>query len=158
MMNHRLLGFYAALTFMLPVNILSSLANEADTVNGTSQITAHSQESSYLENILEELLVLFSEEDLTEESVETEKQVTTSESSRAKHSEAAEIEAEPELTPEEEHLLALKEWKENLPTFDEETKQTKFIEAIAPAAVLIAEEQGIYPSVMILFLSFIFKF
>lgn len=151
MMNYRLLSIYAVLTFLLPVNIQSTLASEADTANGTSQTAVNSEESSYLDNLLEELFVLFSKEDISQATVETEteKQVTTSESSRSKHPEVAEIEAEPELTPEEEHLLALKEWKTTLPTFDEKTKQTKFIEAIAPAAVLIADAQGIYPSVMI---------
>jgi len=40
-------------------------------------------------------------------------------------------------------------WAEKLPKIDEESHQADFINAIASAAVLIAHEHGIYPSVMI---------
>lgn len=43
----------------------------------------------------------------------------------------------------------IKKWIDNFPTYKENSKQVQFIQTIAPAAVLIADRYGIYPSVMI---------
>lgn len=85
------------------------------------------------------------------------KAVTTSERSRkslnGEEKEQTEmiepLTTEPELTPSEKKLETLKEWKTNFPNYDSDTHQIQFIEAIAPAAVFIANAHGIYPSVMI---------
>lgn len=40
-------------------------------------------------------------------------------------------------------------WLEDLPVYEQESHQTEFIQLIAPAAILIADNYGIYPSVML---------
>lgn len=43
----------------------------------------------------------------------------------------------------------VEEWEEDLPEIEEESPEADFINEIAPAAVIIAYEHGIYPSVML---------
>jgi len=49
----------------------------------------------------------------------------------------------------EEPAAQIKAWTEELPKIDEDSHQADFINAVAPAAILIAQEHDIYPSVMI---------
>ena len=86
---------------------------------------------------------------LSGEIIESATSVTPAVSSQeAAESEEPEPE-EPELTPEEELALAFQEWQASFPAYDNESAQTAFIQKLAPAAVLIADAQGIYPSVML---------
>lgn len=137
MMNHRLLGIYAIITLLLPVSIQSSLSDRIDSAKATEQTVANNKDLLYLDHIVNELIGVFEKEDHP---------VSTLESNQ---SSVAVAEAESELSPEEEQLLALQEWQDSFPTFKESSHQTDFIQAIAPAAVLIADAHGIYPSVMI---------
>lgn len=104
------------------------------------------EESEYeiltLNTIMQEILSAISGDEM--EAEEIEQPVTTMETTRT-----AVVDEEPELTVEEEKALLFEEWKTSLPIYDSETAQTDFIEKVAPAAVLIANAQGIYPSVMI---------
>lgn len=86
---------------------------------------------------------------LSGEIIESATSVTPAVSSQeAAESEEPEPE-EPELTPEEELALAFQEWQASFPAYATESAQTTFIQKLAPAAVLIADAQGIYPSVML---------
>lgn len=68
--------------------------------------------------------------------------VTTLETSRV-------ASAETEITTEEKQMEQLEKWLQDLPVYEEETPQAEFIQTIAPAAILIANANDIYPSVMI---------
>lgn len=93
-----------------------------------------------LNTVMQDIILLLSNELIEEDELP----VTTAESNRE-----AVLEEEPELTPEEELNIAFSKWETNFPSYDSQTAQTEFIEKVAPAAVLIADAQGIYPSVMI---------
>lgn len=72
----------------------------------------------------------------------TNKVVTTADTNRT----AAPVS---ESISEENELQALENWMEELPDYENESPQTTFIEAIAPAAILIADKYDVYPSVML---------
>lgn len=95
-----------------------------------------------LNTIMQEILALVSADEIEEEQVE--QPVTTSETNRETLTDE-----EPELSLEEQKALEFENWKASFPVYDSNTDQTNFIQKIAPAAVLIANAQGIYPSVMI---------
>lgn len=143
MKNHRLLGVYAIITLLLPISIQSALTDGIHMAKANTQSEVSREDLSTLDTIIEELIGVFENDEETDK-----KPVTTLETSKSGAPVQPEV-AEPELSPAEEQLLALQEWKDEFPTFDESTHQTEFIEAIAPAAVLIANAHGIYPSVMI---------
>ena len=130
-------SLFAVANLLLPADLQSSLTNETN----PAQVAADDEEPTLTksESYAKDLLVFFTEEE--------EQPVTTLETDRQSAAEAAE--PEETLTPEEEHLLALKEWQMRFPVFEEESTQTEFIQTIAPAAVLIANAHDIYPSVMI---------
>ena len=148
MMNNIFVNLFTIMTLMMPISMQTLVASttNANETEDNSEVTL--QESDHelltLNTIMQEILVLISGNEMEEEATEIEQPVTTMETARA-----AVADEEPELTAEEEKALAFAEWKSNLPLYDSETPQTDFIEKIAPAAVLIANAQGIYPSVMI---------
>lgn len=49
----------------------------------------------------------------------------------------------------EEEVRQVKDWLNHFPKIEDESKAAEFINRVSPAAVIIAEENGIYPSVMI---------
>ena len=138
MKTHRLLGIYAIITLLLPVGIQSVFADGDHLAKASPQTEASPKNLLNFNHIMEEFIDIF----------ENDKQpVTTLEASKS--GAPIQVAAEPELSPEEEHLLALQEWESSFPEYEENTHQTEFIETIAPAAVLIANAHGIYPSVML---------
>lgn len=101
-------------------------------------------------------------EQTTEEQLLTEtneaKAVTPSTTNVAANNETSEEEIEApeeveeekeELTEEEKLSQKVENWEKEIPRLEGNSKQAKFVNAIAPAAVAIAHEQGIYPSVII---------
>lgn len=139
MLNQRLFGLIAVFTLLLPasVQVLFSMEQSADQTN--SQMNAEKEEFSYASNVVKNLLKTLPKE---KQEAET-KAVTTAVSSQSGQPE--------EATPssEEEQLKTIQDWKKELPLLKEDSPQADFINTIAPAAVLIANEHGIYPSVMI---------
>ncbi len=135
MMIHMFFSLFAVVQLLLPADLQSSLADETN----PAQVETKNEERKLpkFENYIKDVLDFLTEEAQPVTTLETDKRAA----------EAAE--PEPELTPEEEQLLALKEWQMRFPVFEEASTQTAFIETIAPAAVLIANEHDIYPSVMI---------
>lgn len=123
--------------------LVASNTNANDTEENTEVTLEESEhELLTLNTMMQEILTLISEDEVKER--EAEQPVTTMETTRE-----ATADEEPERSPEEEKTLAFAEWKSNFPVYDSETDQTDFIQKVAPAAVLIANAQGIYPSVMI---------
>ena len=149
MINQTLLSFFAMMT-LFSTNMYSFLIGASSNADATEETTIDTQSIKHIENIVNRLFVLLNGDLLDfdqEEAIEEEEQAVTT---MVTSVEAIEEEpAEPELTDEEKQLLALKEWEESFPTYDSDAHQTEFIETIAPAAVLIANTHGIYPSVMI---------
>ena len=148
MMNNIFVNLFTILTIMMPVS-MQTLAASNTNVNETedyTEVTLEEPEHDILtiNTIMQEVLSLISGVEMEAEEAEIEQPVTTMETTRT-----AVTDEEPELTVEEEKALLLEEWKTSLPIYDSETHQTNFIEKVAPAAVLIANAQGIYPSVMI---------
>lgn len=145
MINNIFVNLFTILTMMVPVSMHAFISSNSNVSEAEENTEVAGEESDYelltINTIMQEILALFND-DVEEELAEL--PVTTMDTSR----EAIEPE-EPTLTPEEEKVIALTEWKTNLPDYESDTPQTDFIEKVAPAAVLIANAQGIYPSVMI---------
>lgn len=132
MMNKMLLNAFIAIALLLPVNAQVYFESES---NG-----AESNSRQYEENFLASLgqttkeLFLFLKNDWN---FSEEEQPVAPATADAAENETEDIQ------------VLLEEWEKTLPVYEEDSKQTQFIETIAPAAVLIAEQYGIYPSVMI---------
>ena len=146
MMNNIFVNLFTILTIMMPISMQTLVASNTNANDTEENAEATLEESEHelltLNTIMQEILIQFSEDEIEEE--EAQHSVTTLETTRE-----AVADEEPELSPEEKNALAFAEWKSDLPAYDTETEQTDFIEKVAPAAVLIANAQGIYPSVMI---------
>lgn len=130
----------------MPVRLESLVAS---TVQPTVEETNEENSEMTLEETDQDLLTLNTTMQdvrllLSNELIEEDKPVTTADSSRE-----AIVEEEPEVTPEEKLAIAFAEWEASFPVSDSATAQGDFIQKVAPAAVLIADAQGIYPSVMI---------
>lgn len=130
-----LLSTMMAMSLLLPVNIQTYLSNHSDTQ------TAENESLSSAEFISGNLLGLLEDQwkDLTD------KPVTPAVTHVAENDTTNEKIEETKETPQE----MIENWTKNFPTYDGDSKQTQFIQRIAPAAVLIADQYGIYPSVMI---------
>jgi len=130
-----LLSTMMAMSLLLPVNIQTYLSNHSDTQ------TAENESLSSAEFISGNLLGLLEDQwkDLTD------KPVTPAVTHVAENDTTNEKIEETKETPQE----LIENWTKNFPTYDGDSKQTQFIQRIAPAAVLIADQYGIYPSVMI---------
>lgn len=135
MINKMLLSTMMAMSLLLPVNIQTYLSNHSDTQ------TAENESLSSAEFISGNLLGLLEDQwkDLTD------KPVTPAVTHVAENDISNENVEEIKETPQE----IIENWTKNFPTYDGDSKQTQFIQRIAPAAVLIADQYGIYPSVMI---------
>lgn len=135
MINKMLLSTMMAMSLLLPVNIQTYLSNHSDTQ------TAENESLSSAEFISGNLLGLLEDQwkDLTD------KPVTPAVTHVAENDTTNEKIEETKETPQE----MIENWTKNFPTYDGDSKQTQFIQRIAPAAVLIADQYGIYPSVMI---------
>src|SRR5690625_380395 len=135
MINKMLLSTMMAMSLLLPVNIQTYLSNHSDTQ------TAENESLSSAEFISGNLLGLLEDQwkDLTD------KPVTPAVTHVAENDTTNEKIEETKETPQE----MIENWTKNFPTYDGDFKQTQFIQRIAPAAVLIADQYGIYPSVMI---------
>ncbi len=138
MMNQTLLSLYAVMVLLSPVNILSYFTDETTNTEANGEIEDLNEADKAMNHLVENLWTLYT----IDNNENDEKAVTTLETSRA----AA---AAPEISPEEEQRLAFEEWLNDLPVYEEDTPQGEFIQTIAPAAVLIADAHGIYPSVML---------
>lgn len=135
MINKMLLSTMMAMSLLLPVNIQTYLSNHSDTQ------TAENESLSSAEFISGNLLGLLEDQwkDLMDKPVTPAvTHVTENDTTNEKIEEIKE-------TPQE----IIENWTKNFPTYDGDSKQTQFIQRIAPAAVLIADQYGIYPSVMI---------
>lgn len=152
MINQTLFSFLAVFT-IFTANFHSFVLNEPTNALAKEELKLNAHSAIDIDTLIKEIFI-FMEPSQTEKS----KTVTTSETSReplpTEEDEEPEgiierVSAEPEFTPEELHLQALTEWQANFPTYESDSHQTQFIETIAPTAVLIANTQGIYPSVMI---------
>lgn len=130
-----LLSTMMAMSLLLPVNIQTYLSNHSDTQ------TAENESLSSAEFISGNLLGSLEDQwkDLTD------KPVTPAVTHVAENDTTNEKIEETKETPQE----LIENWTKNFPTYDGDSKQTQFIQRIAPAAVLIADQYGIYPSVMI---------
>ncbi|HLR88238.1 MAG TPA: glycoside hydrolase family 73 protein [Atopostipes sp.] len=135
MINKMLLSTMMAMSLLLPVNIQTYLSNHSDTQ------TAENESLSSAEFISGNLLGSLEDQwkDLTD------KPVTPAVTHVAENDTTNEKIEETKETPQE----MIENWTKNFPTYDGDSKQTQFIQRIAPAAVLIADQYGIYPSVMI---------
>lgn len=135
MINKMLLSTMMAMSLLLPVNIQTYLSNHSDTQS------AENESLSSAEFISGNLLGLLEDQwkDLTD------KPVTPAVTHVAENDISNENVEEIKETPQE----IIENWTKNFPTYDGDSKQTQFIQRIAPAAVLIADQYGIYPSVMI---------
>ena len=139
MINQTLLNVYTVFVLLAPVNILSYFTDDASDRVATSEtnVTNDFDINDQMATLMTRLFDFSDEED-----VENEKPVTTADTSRAPIIESETIAAD-EITDTFEN------WLEGLPVYEEESPQTEFIQLIAPAAILIAEKNGIYPSVML---------
>jgi|SRR5699024_2438952 len=145
MMNKMLLNAITAITLLLPINIQFYFPNLLD-VNQTNNQPSKNEDLTDTENTAENIVKTIQNrwENLTDKSV------TPSVTSVAKNdaiepeNTAESIEEKIEISEE-----ALAKWKESFPKYKENSIQIQFIQTIAPAAVLIANQYGIYPSVMI---------
>lgn len=54
-----------------------------------------------------------------------------------------------ELEEDKNEIESIEDWIETLPKIEDDSKAAQFIDTISPMAVIIAEEKGLYPSVMI---------
>lgn len=135
MINKMFLSTIMAMSLLLSGNIQTYLSNHSDTQ------TEENESLSSVEFIPENLLGLLENQwrDLTDTPV------TPAVTHVAENDTLNEKIEEIKETPQER----LAHWTENFPVYDGESKQTQFIQRIAPAAVLIADQYGIYPSVMI---------
>ena len=151
MLNNILFSSVMMITLLLPVNIQSQITDNVKNLDMSSELTESNLMVSFTE-FMKELLF-----DLEEDAPDFEENLVTPATTHAAESEDASIEeVEEELTEEEELELAMRkekerieEWKNNFPVYESDSHQVEFIQRIAPAAVLIAEKYGIYPSVMI---------
>lgn len=130
----------------MPISMQTLVASNTNANDTEEKMAVSIDESEHelltLNTIMQEILALVSADEIEEEQVE--QPVTTSETNRE-----AVADEEPELSLEEQKALEFENWKASFPVYDSNTDQTNFIQKIAPAAVLIANAQGIYPSVMI---------
>jgi flagellum-specific peptidoglycan hydrolase FlgJ len=142
MLNQRLLGLLAVMSLLLPVNIQSLLPEGQQTSQANTEENTDDRHFAHPANFLEYLLLKLPENKANNASTE-DQQVTTLDSKQTADN--------PQKTQTSEKDLAdvIQEWESNLPFVEENSKQAQFINTILPAAILIADEHGIYPSVMI---------
>lgn len=135
MMNKMLLNTFVAITLLLPINIQLYFPSLMDTDQTKHQSTDSENTGKNIFTTLHDNL--------------QNKSVTPSVASVAK----SDIENEDieELPEEKTQRLeeTIEKWKEKFPEYEKNSKQVQFIQTIAPAAVLIANQYDIYPSVMI---------
>lgn len=150
MINNILLNTVMMITLLLPINIQSHFADNVENSQMNDRLTDSNLMVSFTAFIKEHLF------DIEEDAPDFEEPSVTLASTHAAESEEASDEKAEELTEEEKieiELLkqkeAIEEWRTGFPVYEEDSHQVEFIETIAPAAVLIAEKYGIYPSVMI---------
>ena len=153
MINQKMLGLLAVITLLLPVNIQDLLPEDLSTPEANAQADDEENDFADAATFLNYLLVELPEKEANQtankENTENKtdqpeaKAVTTAVSSQAAD------DSEETKSPEEELVEVVQEWGKNLPFVEEDTSQAQFINTILPAAILIADEHDIYPSVMI---------
>lgn len=136
MINQTLLNLYAVFVLLAPVNILSYFTDEVSDMVATTEMneTNEFDENDQTESFVNRLISFTN--------VEENKPVTTADTSRSATPESGEPVAN-------EQAQAFENWLQDLPVYEEESPQTEFIQMIAPAAILIAAQYDIYPSVML---------
>lgn len=142
MTNKMLLNLVMTISFILPLNIQFHLAGQIDSTPKNAE--AQKNENLLSTNDFQKDLFknMENRENHTKNKTVTPSTTATSVAQNKNGEEQAETKAQ---TLKE----TIKKWKENFPTYKENSKQVQFIQTIAPAAVLIADQYGIYPSVMI---------
>lgn len=156
MNNYLIVNLFAILTLLLPAasQTLGGFQTGDEEAVVASEVIVEEMTENESIRTEETLLAMntFMQDiwlDVTDELIEEDMSVTPAASSQeAAESEEQEAE-ESELTPEEELTLAFQEWQASFPAYATESAQTAFIQKLAPAAVLIANAQGVYPSVML---------
>lgn len=136
MISRTLLNVYAVFVILAPINILSYFTDEVGN-RGLDPEIADSDNFVKNDQINRLMPHLF---DFTEE--EYYKPVTTADTSRAPA-------VEHEVVVTDEVTQSFESWLEDLPIYEEKSHQTDFIQWLAPAVILIAQKNGIYPSVML---------
>src|SRR5699024_8693520 len=142
MTNKMLLNLVMTISFILPLNVQFHLAGQIDS-------TPKNAEAQKIENLLStndfQKDLFKNMENRENHTMKQTVTLATSATSVAQNKNGEE-QAETKAQTLKE---TIKKWKGNFPTYKENSKQVQFIQTIAPAAVLIADQYGIYPSVMI---------
>ncbi|HZK22776.1 MAG TPA: glycoside hydrolase family 73 protein [Atopostipes sp.] len=110
----------------------------------TTQVSEHDLIDKEAESNEEMFNVERKEEDKKNSPIVESENLVTVSSDQAKVESINEVEVE-----EEKNYHKIKEWLNQFPEIEGESQAAEFIQTISPLAVLIAEENGIYPSVMI---------
>ena len=137
MINQTLLNVYAVFVILAPFNILSYFTDEEASdweLNPEITDSNHFAENDQMNRLMTRLF------DQSDE--ENEKPVTTADTSREPVSES-------EVVVADKRAQSFESWLVDLPIYEEKSPQTDFIQRLAPAAILIAQKNGIYPSVML---------
>ena len=132
-----LLNVYAVFVILAPFNILSYFTDEEASdweLNPEITDSNHFAENDQMNRLMTRLF------DQSDE--ENEKPVTTADTSREPVSES-------EVVVADKRAQSFESWLVDLPIYEEKSPQTDFIQRLAPAAILIAQKNGIYPSVML---------
>lgn len=159
MINKTLLSTLLGFTLFLPIDLQAYFQTEAVGIQTTTQ-----EDKDYLSHLMELTINFFGildEEDVKEDMLSTttvaaeEKNNTLVANKLSTNSNELNIETEQQnaeterLKEEAEQAKIIDEWLNSFPEVDPNSKQETFIRKIAPSAVFIANEYGIYPSVMI---------
>lgn len=137
MINQTLLNVYTVFVLLAPVNILSYFTDEEASdweLNPEITDSNHFAENDQMNRLMTRLF------DQSDE--ENEKPVTTADTSREPVSES-------EVVVADKRAQSFESWLVDLPIYEEKSPQIDFIQRLAPAAILIAQKNGIYPSVML---------
>lgn len=141
-----LLSTLMVITLLLPVNIQSHLLDNVESSKTKDELTQSTYMGYFKEMAIDILSDLQNNASSIEDSSVTPATTLAAEPDNA--SEEAKKQEEIENAVEKQKEV-IEKWQNDFPVYEEETPQVKFIETIAPAAVLIAKKYGIYPSVMI---------
>lgn len=142
MTNKMLLNLVMTISFLLPLNIQFHLLGRIDATS--KNVEAQKDENLLSTNDFQKELFKTMQNSWNNTKNESMTPSTTATSIAKNKNEEEQIETKGETLQE-----TIRKWKEDFPKYKENSQQIQFIQTIAPAAVLIADQYGIYPSVMI---------
>lgn len=142
MTNKMLLNLVMTISFLLPLNIQFHLLGRIDATS--KNVEAQKDENLLSTNDFQKELFKTMQNSWNNTKNELMTPSTTATSIAKNKNEEEQIETKGETLQE-----TIRKWKEDFPKYKENSQQIQFIQTIAPAAVLIADQYGIYPSVMI---------